>query len=408
MLNDKNEWMSEVVFDGDAVRFMLGVIPYGSYCQDEVIYNMKPIKPNIGWIGQVATWSLQDEIIVARYLRSYRTLYPLHRIDEVQHNRVLQMIWDDIEKGQAALKAIGVTVETGIERDVKPLDDGILSKIKTARRIADAKGGSVLGTYIDKKTQKQMVVIKCCMGHEFRIALDKISYGNRMDQWCPICRRFVWSEEVIRVIFQRIFKREFPKYRPKFLKNMELDGYNQELNLGFEVNGSSHRSNFLGRNRLENDRKKAELCRENGLKLVVIKIDKVSPTEYYEVVMREISMMGDDMVRSSMVGVEERFNVTKLDLPSPQRETMRLRAESLGWTMLDKVYLGPDYHHRFRCRFGSYFKMKEWYMPQKPSGFLQCLCPVCKSGKGGGRRRVGKEIRAEATREWFQHIWRRE
>lgn len=54
------------------------------------------------------------------------------------------------------------------------------------------------------------------------------------------------SEEICRTVFNDIFGKEFHTVRPDFLKNpktnrnLELDGYNHELRLGFEYNGEQH------------------------------------------------------------------------------------------------------------------------------------------------------------------------
>ena len=92
------------------------------------------------------------------------------------------------------------------------------------------------------------------------------------------------NEERCREIFEGIFQRPFPKIRPNWLKrsstgkNLELDGYNSDLKLAFEYNGSQH-TKFGPMHRgkisafhdqLERDRLEAQLCAQNGVKLIVI------------------------------------------------------------------------------------------------------------------------------------------
>lgn len=53
------------------------------------------------------------------------------------------------------------------------------------------------------------------------------------------------NESRCREVFEQIFQRPFPSVRPSFLKrsngyNLELDGYNKDLNLAFEYQGIQH------------------------------------------------------------------------------------------------------------------------------------------------------------------------
>lgn len=53
-------------------------------------------------------------------------------------------------------------------------------------------------------------------------------------------------EEMCRDIFEKLYNRPFKPTRPEFLKNpatgknLEIDGYNDQLKLGFEYNGKQH------------------------------------------------------------------------------------------------------------------------------------------------------------------------
>ena len=89
-----------------------------------------------------------------------------------------------------------------------------------------------------------------------------------------MCQRF----------FERIFKVKFPKKRPEWLLNpisrgqMHLDGYNAQLKLAFELNGPQHyqmypkyhksHTDFFHQKEL--DVLKAELCKKQGIILIVV------------------------------------------------------------------------------------------------------------------------------------------
>ena len=70
-------------------------------------------------------------------------------------------------------------------------------------------------------------------------ARSSIVNGNN---WCPVCNEST-SEIVCRKILEFLFKKEFPKKRPTWLKykrNLELDYYNEELKIALEYNGPQH------------------------------------------------------------------------------------------------------------------------------------------------------------------------
>jgi len=91
-------------------------------------------------------------------------------------------------------------------------------------------------------------------------------------------------ENECRRILEGIFNRPFSKQRPDWLRNpktgrnLELDGYNSDLNLGFEYNGAQHdkfhpmhRGSIQAfKDQQERDRLKIQLCQKHGTKLIII------------------------------------------------------------------------------------------------------------------------------------------
>lgn len=88
------------------------------------------------------------------------------------------------------------------------------------------------------------------------------------------------SEAIVIKELSRITKREFPTSYTSWLvvndKQVELDGYNEEMKLAIEVQGPQHTKwrpleepyeTYL--ERVETDREKVRLCRENGVNLIV-------------------------------------------------------------------------------------------------------------------------------------------
>lgn len=92
------------------------------------------------------------------------------------------------------------------------------------------------------------------------------------------------TEDKCRDIFEKITNKPFPTTRPGFLmnpetgKNLELDGYNPELQLAFEYSGRQHYKYVSAfhssetdlHEQVKRDTLKAQLCKENGIHLIVI------------------------------------------------------------------------------------------------------------------------------------------
>jgi hypothetical protein len=108
-------------------------------------------------------------------------------------------------------------------------------------------------------------------------------------------------EERCREIFEKVFEREFRKVRPDFLRNvtgrnLELDGYNEELGIAFEYHGKQHREfpNVFHTTIEEHeaqrarDRLKRKRCRELGVELIEIP-DTVPYTELYAYIVEQLA-----------------------------------------------------------------------------------------------------------------------
>jgi hypothetical protein len=135
---------------------------------------------------------------------------------------------------------------------------------------------------------------ECSQGHEWKATQNNVQRGT----WCPCCVTYK-SEEMCRDIFERNLMEKFPNTRPKFMKGLELDGYNADLNIAFEYNGIQHYeyNSFFHRDDPENlvrqkerDRKKYRLCREHNIDLIIIphQYSYTNPEELEEFIMAEL------------------------------------------------------------------------------------------------------------------------
>ena len=93
------------------------------------------------------------------------------------------------------------------------------------------------------------------------------------------------GEKACRKYFEKRFGKEFVRIRPNFLKypptgrNLELDGYCEDLNLAFEYNGKQHykyTKRFHGENcekfhdQVSRDNFKGKKCAELGIRLIIV------------------------------------------------------------------------------------------------------------------------------------------
>ncbi len=149
--------------------------------------------------------------------------------------------------------------------------------LKEFQDIAKERGGKCLSTkYINIQTKLRF---QCKKGHEFEATPNDVKH---LDSWCPICLERA-GERICRGFFEAIFNKDFKKARPEWLKNceghqLELDGYNDELKLAFELNGKQHYEwpNYFHKTvkryitQMSNDQEKGELCETNGVTLIEI------------------------------------------------------------------------------------------------------------------------------------------
>jgi hypothetical protein len=141
------------------------------------------------------------------------------------------------------------------------------------QQVAQQRGGECLSeTYNNSGTKMRW---RCAKGHEWQAIFGNIKH---LKNWCPQCSNFK-SEQLCREIFEKLLLEQFPKVRPKWLKGLELDGYCEKLNIGFEYNGILHYeyNEFFHRGdpanfekQRQRDKKKYQLCKERGLHLITI------------------------------------------------------------------------------------------------------------------------------------------
>jgi hypothetical protein len=116
---------------------------------------------------------------------------------------------------------------------------------------------------------------RCKNGHTWKQTYDNV----RRLCWCPECDQAKGEVET-RELFEKITGKPFTKKKSIFTnKRMELDGYNDEMKIGFEHQGIQHyqyvpffhdndMSNF--EKQLERDQIKREECKSIGIYLIEV------------------------------------------------------------------------------------------------------------------------------------------
>jgi len=124
--------------------------------------------------------------------------------------------------------------------------------------------------------REQIITWKCKKNHIWNTTFDVI----RKNCGCPICLERK-KEKLCRKIFEEIYKMDFKKVKPNWLKYnkrpLELDGYNENLKIAFEYNGEQHYIPihfFHNKHNLKEvqkrDKFKEQKCKEKGILLIII------------------------------------------------------------------------------------------------------------------------------------------
>jgi hypothetical protein len=143
--------------------------------------------------------------------------------------------------------------------------------IDDCKKLGTDREGECLSTKY--KSYDNHLLWKCKDGHEWEATFGNIRKGS----WCPICSSGR-SEKLARDILEKISGGKFPKQRPRWLNGLELDGYNNDLQIGFEYQGIQHveyiphfhrtKDSFIMQ--IERDRLKMELCKNMNVNVIYI------------------------------------------------------------------------------------------------------------------------------------------
>ena len=265
------------------------------------------------------------------------------------------------------------TAPNTIRKSWCPYCAGKIVTLDDVRSLARERGGECLSTtYVNDHTK---LVWRCRYNHTWRAIPGAIKRGS----WCPECSAGL-GERLCRTFFESLFGVTFPQAYPDWLKlghrtKLQLDGYNERLALAFEHHGQYHfrvdghysRNREQLKKRQELDRKKAELCAEYGITLVVIpEIPAMLALDHAQ---RFI------IAACNKKGVSVPYQDATPDLAGAYSPDWwnyyNQLAKASGGCLVSPQYFGSGKRHRWKCKYGH-----EW--DTVPNSIQQgTWCPYC-------------------------------
>lgn len=230
--------------------------------------------------------------------------------------------------------------------------------LEICSQLAKERGGELLSKEYDDNIKK--LTWECKHGHIWKTEPSIVLGGS----WCPECSSGL-GERICRVFFNEIFNDNFIREYPDWLINnrnnkMELDGYSEKLNIAFEHQGEQHFSltTMYIKNekklmeRQQDDKRKAELCKENGVSLFIIPsiLQHIPINEVKTIIKKEAHRLNvtlpknyDDIIINHNKAYEIDSHVEKLE------ELKRVCEEHEGYCLSDRFIL-DKVKLKFKCK----------------------------------------------------------
>jgi hypothetical protein len=267
--------------------------------------------------------------------------------------------------------------------------------IEKARETATLCGGVCLSdTYTGSK---ELMSWRCSRGHEWEARYESVVNSGT---WCAICSEGV-KERLCRVALKQLFGVEFKRVRPQWLKNpktgfaLELDGYNADLKLAFEYQGSQHYElvdafkmtvDTLEQSK-HRDSVKRSICESNGIQILEIP-HTVKVTQLLEWIANEIASNAKLSHLVPRIKDWRTLPVKRwMEPDSYTLEDLQIFARAKGGDCLSTVFSGATKKYLWRCSNGHTWEA--WWTGINRSGQW---CPACVG-------RIGPEKQYSLLRE---------
>ena len=259
-------------------------------------------------------------------------------------------------------------------------------KLRELQQVASGRGGKLLSSeYTGANAQLEW---ECAFGHTWRASPSSVN--GKSQSWCRQCNQ-TYSEKLVRIAFEAIFRKGFPNSRPYFLKsekgrNLELDGYCEELSLAFEFDGSQHfkKTRFQGSEKaLEDirlrDIEKNELCANQGVTLIRINY-KDDFRDVPKLIQSRIPVAREDLLDFDF-NIEPNYRPA-YEIENPIMELQEL-ANSRGGKLISNVYVNIDTKLEWECSEGH-----RWFAKPDHVKNTGTWCKKCAMTKAWEKRRT--------------------
>lgn len=211
------------------------------------------------------------------------------------------------------------------------------------------------------KTTKTIGEFKCSKNHIWKTEIHNV-YGGKSE--CPECSTNI-GEAKCKFILETIFNKKFIKTRKIIDTGLELDMYNEELNLSLEYNGIQHtieHKKFFHKNggfeeQQERDNYKLNFCLNNNINLIIVPYT-VKGDKLVEFIYNKLIELHYNIPNYSDINWDTKFTdyTMNSDNKNDVFNNMKQYAIDNDGQCLETHYLGYDTKHRFECKKKHKFK----------------------------------------------------
>lgn len=234
------------------------------------------------------------------------------------------------------------------------------------------------------KTTKTIGKFKCSRGHVWECQIHNV-YASKSE--CPECSTNI-GESKCKFILETIFNKKFHKTRKIIDSGLELDMYNEELNLGLEYQGAQHyieHSKYFHKyggfeEQQERDKYKLKFCLDNNINLIIVPYT-VKGDELIGFIYNKLLELNYNIIDSLDIDWDTKF--TKYTMESDHKNDifnkMKQYAIDNKGICLETHYLGYETKHSFECKKKHKFKFdgREFVRRQTNKSF----CVYCDGKK---------------------------